>query len=107
IGDAAVRQHQLPRRARFPVGLCRHAEPVLLHELRRGQRLPQLLARGADVGDVDKSAAAHVWFLSGWCCTRRRGVKKKNRPRPRFSGGEGWGEGVSEVTERKSEIRSG
>src|SRR3984957_14487306 len=59
IGNAAIRKAQLPRRARLPVALAKRTEPILLRELLRGQRGPQTLRRGFDVGDVDKSRVTH------------------------------------------------
>src|SRR5580700_4237195 len=51
VGDPAVREDELPRRAGLPVTLAMHAEPVVPRELRRRQRGPQALGCSADEGD--------------------------------------------------------
>src|SRR5204863_4696439 len=68
VPDLAVLGDELPRRSGRELAFGAHAEPVLLDERRVGQRGPQLLGRGADVGDIDVCRFSH-WlspvFVSG------------------------------------------
>src|SRR5262249_14743910 len=50
---------ELPGRARMPAALAMHPEPILLDELVVREGGPQLLRRGADVGDVDVGRSSH------------------------------------------------
>jgi hypothetical protein len=59
VGDATVALHHLPGGSRAPLAFAARAEPVLLHELRVGQRRPELLRRRADVGHVDERRSSH------------------------------------------------
>src|SRR5690242_4197720 len=59
VGDFPVGVEHFPRRAGGPLAFAVHAEPVLLLELRVGQRRPQLLRGRADVGDVDEGRLRH------------------------------------------------
>ena len=40
VGDTAIGENHLPRRAGLPIGLVMHAEPIFSGELRTGQRRP-------------------------------------------------------------------
>ena len=66
VGDPGpVRERDREGGAGLPVRLHGHAAPVALGEGRLGQRLPELLGRGADIGGVDELGLVHRSVLQG------------------------------------------
>src|SRR5262249_15019026 len=59
VGNGSTGKHERPRRSRLPFGDLPGARPELAGELRLDQRLPQLIGRGPDVGDIDKTRLSH------------------------------------------------
>jgi cytoskeleton protein RodZ len=59
VADAAIGNHQAPGRSGLPCGFLRASAPVEARELGFCKGLPQLVGRGADIGDVDKGLVRH------------------------------------------------
>src|SRR5580698_4082254 len=59
IGDAAVGNLELPCGAGLPLAFLYGFDPELAREFGFGERAPEFLRRGADIGDVNKFGISH------------------------------------------------